>query len=185
LNDPLDDPWLGKPKVIAYDFGGTIAPSSSADPDGIRRDQPVYPEAAQMIRYLRDAHGIGAILSSNNLPSEPRHPALEAAGIAEYFGAVLLSTDLSCGKPDPLWYEKLMTAAAQVTGGCRPPEIVHVGDNPMTDVAGPIQHGMRAVWVTRNVHAALDNRHLVAAAGVRVIGHIADLPRVLGLETGR
>ena len=179
------DPWSFAPKVIAYDYGGTIAPSSSTGPDGTRRDQPVYPEAAAMIRRLRSAHGVMAILSSNNLPSEPRRPSLEAAGLGEYFGAVLLSTDLSCGKPDPLWYDKVLTAAWQVTGGCQPPEIVHVGDNPMTDVAGPIQHGMRAVWVTRNVHAALDNRHLVAAAGVRVIGHIADLPRVLGLEDGR
>lgn len=177
--------WSFRPRVIAYDYGGTIAAHSSIGPDGTRRDQPVYPEAAAMIRRLRSVYGVMAILSSNNLPSEPRYPALEAAGVAEYFGAVLLSTDLSCGKPDPLWYEKLITAARQVTGGCQPPEIVHVGDNPMTDVAGPIQHGMRAVWVTQNPNAAVDNAHLVAAAGVRVIGHIIDLPHALGLEDGR
>lgn len=176
------DPWSFVPKVIAYDYGGTIAPSSRTGPDGTRLDQPVYQEAAEMIRHLRNAHGVMAILSSNNLPSEPRYPSLEAAGVAEYFGAVLLSTELSCGKPDPVWYEKVLAAAWQVTGGCQPPEIVHVGDNPMTDVAGPIQHGMRAVWVTSNVNAALDNRHLVAASGVRTIGHIADLPWILGLE---
>lgn len=179
--DPLDDPWRRKPKVIAYDYGGTIAPNSSTDPDGTRRDQPVFPEAAEMIRYLRDAHGIGAILSSNNLPSEPRRPALEAAGLTGYFDAVLLSSDLSCGKPDPLFYGKVLTAARQVTGGCDPWDVVHAGDNPMTDVAGWIQHGGRAAWVTDDVNAALDNRYLVAAQAVRVIGHITLLPRALGL----
>lgn len=179
--DPLDHPWSRAPRVIAYDYGGTIAPNSSTGPGGIRLDQPVYPEAAEMIRYLRDAHGILAILSSNNMPTEPRRPALEAAGLLDYFDAVLLSTDLSCGKPDPEFYRKVLIAARQVTGGCEPWDIVHVGDNPMTDVAGPIQHGMRAVWKTDDVQGALDNRHLVAAAGVRVAGHVADLPRVLEL----
>lgn len=179
--DPLDHPWSRKPRVIAYDYGGTIAPSSSTGPDGTRLDQPVYPQAAEMIRYLREAHGILAILSSNNMPSEPRRPALEAAGVLDYFDAVLLSTNLSCGKPDPVFYGKVLAAARQATAGCEPWDVVHVGDNPMTDVAGPIQHGMRAVWVTGDVGAALDNRHLVAAAGVRVVGHVADLPRVLEL----
>jgi FMN phosphatase YigB (HAD superfamily) len=179
--DPLARPWSRRPRVIAFDYGGTIAPNSSTGPGGIRLDQPVYPEAAEMIRYLRDAHGILAILSSNNLPTEPRRPALEAAGLVDYFDAVLLSTDLSCGKPDPVFYGKVLAAARQITGGCEPWDIVHVGDNPMTDVAGPIQHGMRAVWKTDNAQRALDNRHLVAAAGVRVVGHVADLPRVLEL----
>ena len=181
MNDPLYDPWLSKPRVIAYDFGGTLAPNSSTGPGGIRLDQPVYPEAAEMIRFLREAHGIAAILSSNNTPSEPRLPALQEAGLLDYFGAVLLSADLSCGKPDPVFYRKVLAAARQITGGCEPWDVVHVGDNPMTDVAGPIQHGMRAVWKTDNVQRALDNRHLVAAAGVRVVGHVADLPRVLEL----
>jgi hypothetical protein len=35
--------------------------------------------------------------------------------------------------------------------------------------------------VTDDPQAALDNRYLVTSAGVRVIGHITDLPRVLGL----
>ena len=179
--DPLDHLWSRKPRVIAFDYGGTIAPNSSTGPDGTRLDQPVYLEAAEMIRYLREAHGVLAILSSNNTPSEPRLPALGAAGLLDYFDAVLLSTNLSCGKPDPIFYRKVLAAAQQITGGCEPWDVVHVGDNPMTDVAGPIQHGMRAVWKTDDVQGALDNRHLVAAAGVRVVGHIADLPRVLGL----
>jgi FMN phosphatase YigB (HAD superfamily) len=179
--DPLDNPWSRKPRVIAYDYGGTLAPNSSTDPDGTRRDQPVYPEAAEMIRYLRDAHGILAILSSNNLSTEPRRPSLEAAGLLDYFDAVLLSADLSCGKPDPRFYGKLLTAARQVTGGCEPWDVVHVGDNPMTDIAGPVQHGMRAAWVTSDADAALDNRHLVSAEAVRVIGNITLLPRELEL----
>ncbi|HEV2347909.1 MAG TPA: HAD family hydrolase [Actinocrinis sp.] len=182
MTDPFDNPWSRKPRVIAYDYGGTLAPNSSADPDGARRDQPVYPEAAEMIRYLHDAHGILAILSSNNQPTEPRRPSLETAGLLDYFGAVLLSEDLSCGKPDPLFYGKLLTAARQITGGCEPWDVVHVGDNPMTDIAGPIQHGMRAVWVTGDANGALDNRHLVAAGAVRVIGNITLLPRELGLD---
>jgi FMN phosphatase YigB (HAD superfamily) len=179
--DPFDHSWSRKPRVIAFDYGGTIAPNSSTGPDGTRLDRPVYPQAAEMIRYLREAHGILAILASNNTPREPRRPALQAAGLLDYFDAVLLSTELSCGKPDPVFYWKVLAAGQHITRGCDPWDIVHVGDDPMMDVAGPIQHGMRAVWKTDDVHGALDNRHLVAAAGVRVVGHIADLPRALGL----
>ena len=176
------DLWSRPPKVIAYDYGGTIAPHSLRESDGTRIEQPVLPQAAAMIRRLREVHGVKAILSSNNLPNEPRRAHLDAAGLAGYFDAVLLSNDMSCGKPNPVFYDKVLNAAWQVTGGCEPPDVVHVGDNAMTDVAGPIQHGMRAVWVTRNVNAAIDNQHLVAAVEVRVIPEITGLPQVLGLE---
>jgi FMN phosphatase YigB (HAD superfamily) len=178
-----DSPWSRPPLVIAWDYGGTLAPHSVRGSGGTRIEQPVLPAAAEMIRRLRDVHGIKAILSSNNLPSEPRRPQLQAAGLSDYFDAVLLSTDLSCGKPNPLFYEKVLSAAWQVTGGCQPPDILHIGDSRMTDVTGPIQHGMRAMWLTLDVNAAIDNQHLIAAAAVRVITSITDVPQALGLES--
>ena len=177
-----DSPWSRPPRVIAYDYSGTIAPPSQRKSDGTRIEQPVLPQAAAMIRRLRDEHGIKAILASNNLPNEPRRPHLDAAGLAGYIDAALLSTDLRCGKPNPVFYGRVLDAAWQVTDGCQPPDVVFAGDNPMRDVAGPIQHGMRAVWVIRNVNAAIDNQHLLAAVEVRVVAEITDLPRELGLE---
>ncbi len=170
------DPWPLRPVFVAYDYAGTIAPPHLRQPGQEPLDQPVYPRAARMIRTLRDEHGIRAILSSNVQPSEPRRPALHAAGLAEYFDLVLLSTEVGFGKPDPRFYRHLLKEAGRIRA-CLPSQVVHVGDHPAFDVAAPVQHGMSAVWVTDAPH----DERLLALPQVRAIADIAQLPTVLGL----
>ncbi len=57
----------------------------------------------------------------------------------------LAAVEIGIRKPDPRMF--LMAAAA---AGCHPGELVHVGDQPDTDVAAPQSVGCRGVWLNRN-----------------------------------
>jgi FMN phosphatase YigB (HAD superfamily) len=173
----VHDPWARAPLVIAYDYGKTLAPSGApSSRDGIARDQPLWPDAITVLRWLWQAHGIPAILSSNAAPSEPRRPALAAAGISDCFIACLISHERPFAKPDGRWYVDVLAAARRRYPNCQPSDVVHVGDSLKHDVIGPRRAGMRAVWISPRTHPR------PAGARVRIIPGIAQLPTALGLR---
>jgi FMN phosphatase YigB (HAD superfamily) len=172
--DPL--PWE-RPLVVAYDYAGTLA-SHSARVGGRPREQPVWATAARVIRLLHNA-GIPAILSSNTAGAaeEPRLPHLHAAGIAECFIGVLCSADYPFAKPDPRWYQLVLDCARRHLPGCRPQDIVHVGDPPVHDVIAAERAGLRAVFLT----GQRADTPATLPPHTRVIAEITELPGLFGL----
>lgn len=153
-------------KAIATDYGSTI---SLPEIDHELGQKPVDPDAARTLRELHEA-GIRLVLASNTAPAETRWPALARAGIDRCFSAVLLSYSLGVRKPDPLFYQLVITAAQ-----ARAEEIVFVGDHLLHDVVVPLHHGMHAALVRPDGLA--DGEDL--PAGAAVIGHFRELPTVL------
>ncbi len=171
------DPWARAPLVVAYDYGKTLAPCGTpAHRDDIPADQPLWPDAVKVLRWLWQVHGIPAILSSNAAPSEPRRPALAAAGVADCFIGCLISHERPFRKPDPRWYTDVLALARRRHPHCQPADVVHVGDSLKHDVIGPRLAGMRAVWISPHTHPR------PAGAMVRIIPGIAHLPTALGLR---
>jgi putative hydrolase of the HAD superfamily len=76
-----------------------------------------------------------------NGPTDKQRRKVEALGLRERLGAVLISAELGIAKPD----ERIFRAAAQQLG-VQPSECMFVGDNPEKDVGGATAVGMRAVW---------------------------------------
>jgi putative hydrolase of the HAD superfamily len=67
-----------------------------------------------------------------------------ASGLGTAFGAIVVSGELGCGKPEP---EPLLTALQTLA---IPPEAaIMVGDSLERDVAGARAAGVRSVWVNR------------------------------------
>lgn len=171
------DRWMRAPLVVAYDYGKTLAPSGTpAHCDAPPTDQPLWPDAIRVLRWLWQVHGIPAILSSNAAPSQPRRPALAAAGVADCFIACLISHERPFSKPDPRWYTDVLAAARRRHPNCQPADVVHVGDNLPNDVHGPRRAGMRAVWISSQPHPDPTDPL------VRVIPSITQLPAALGLQ---
>ncbi len=63
-------------------------------------------------------------------------------GIGHHFAFVVTATDAGVAKPERGIFDYAV-AAAGVTSA----EVVHVGDDPIRDVVGAQQAGLRAVWV--------------------------------------
>ncbi|MGH3826575.1 MAG: HAD family hydrolase [Pseudonocardiaceae bacterium] len=137
-------------------------------PDGV-----VDPVAADTLRRLRAA-GMVLVLACNTQRSlAARHRTLAQARIADCFTALVLSSVVGVGKPDPAFYAAVATAAREATG-CGPDAVVFVGDTISRDVLGARCYGMRAVLV------APGPRPAGLPQEVPVVAHVSELPALLG-----
>jgi putative hydrolase of the HAD superfamily len=131
-------------------------------------DATVDPRAAHALRQLHDDGLVCVLACDTQRPEVMRRHTLHVAGIAGSFDALVLSSKVGIGKPDPGFYDAVVRAA-----GCRPEEIVFVGDTPAKDAIGPHEYGMRAVLVTSSP------RPDDLPEEIGVIGHFAELPAYL------
>jgi FMN hydrolase / 5-amino-6-(5-phospho-D-ribitylamino)uracil phosphatase len=69
---------------------------------------------------------------------------LSLCGIARYFEGHLMARTVGAAKPDERIYRALLQAADVEND-----EIVHVGDDPLADVAGAARAGIAAYWINR------------------------------------
>jgi putative hydrolase of the HAD superfamily len=79
------------------------------------------------------------IVTNGRSPFQERNIA--ALGIRHYFDTVLVSEAEGVRKPDP---EIFLRAAARLR--THPDQVVFVGDNPQTDIAGAQRCGMQVIW---------------------------------------
>jgi putative hydrolase of the HAD superfamily len=135
-------------------------------------DAVVDPLAAATVRRLGRC-GVVLVLACNTRRSlAARQRTLGEAGIADCFTALVLSSVLGVGKPDPRFYVAVTTAAREATG-CAPEGVVFVGDTVDKDVLGPRRCGMRPVLINPGPPPA------VLAADVPVLAHLSELPALL------
>lgn len=70
---------------------------------------------------------------------------LERVGLAAWFrGGFIGAREFGVAKPDP----RIFLAACERLG-CAPGEVLHVGDDPLLDVAGAQSAGLHAGWIER------------------------------------
>ena len=83
---------------------------------------------------LGERYAIGAITNGN---ADVHH-----IGIGHHFDFVVTPAEAGAAKPDPAIFEFALNAAGAVSEAA-----VHVGDDPMRDVAGAAALGIRTVWM--------------------------------------
>ena len=69
-----------------------------------------------------------------------------AAGIDQLAPFIIVSEEAGYAKPDP----RIFRDALKATGLAAPQQVVFVGDNPSTDIAGAMGFGMNTAWVRRD-----------------------------------
>jgi HAD superfamily hydrolase (TIGR01549 family) len=70
---------------------------------------------------------------------------LQRCGIAHWFSGHVTARSAGAAKPDARIFSRLLAEA-----GVEAHEVLHIGDDPVTDVAGAMQAGMQAVWLNRD-----------------------------------
>jgi HAD superfamily hydrolase (TIGR01549 family) len=88
------------------------------------------------LRRLRMRYRIFALSNGN--------ADLGRCGIAHFFEGHISAQSAGVAKPDSRIFARLAAAA-----GVDAADILHVGDDPVADVSGAINAGMRAAWVRR------------------------------------
>jgi putative hydrolase of the HAD superfamily len=135
--------WLGFYGDVLGSLGHTHGELAEAlfqafsDPAGYRLFDDVRPALDELA-----GRGITLGLVSNFEPWLDEVLALQ--GIADRFAAVAISGTLGVAKPDPRIFKAALDEA-----GADPAATVHVGDQPVNDVAGALAAGITPVLIDR------------------------------------
>ena len=98
----------------------------------------VYDDAAVILEYCKKL-GYHNYIISNNYPELPQ--AVEKLGLAQYFSGYMISADIGFEKPHSEIFRQAIAMADN-------PDICYmVGDNPVADIRGAKEVGMRTILV--------------------------------------
>lgn len=101
-----------------------------------RQRVELFRDALPALRALEGRYALGSISNGN--------ADLALIGLARFFPVRVHARHLGCAKPARRIY---LTACRRLS--CAPHEVLHVGDDPVLDVAGARAAGMAAVWLNR------------------------------------
>lgn len=125
------------------------------------REQVLFPDVVPMLDALPEDLPVG-VVTSGNIDGW-------STSLADRLDFWLAADQTGLRKPDPRVFE--MAAAA---AGCRPRELVHVGDEPERDVIGAHAAGARGVWIRRH-----DRSHPDGDRADAVITSLTELPDLI------
>lgn len=127
------------------------------------------PGAAEAIRTLADRYSLAVVSDAIFTPGRALRELLAGYGLRDLFSAFVFSDELGCSKPAPAMFRR----AAELAG-CRPDEMVHIGDRESNDVEGAKNAGCRAVLIT-----AVVDRGRARTRADAVCRRYAELPAIL------
>lgn len=96
----------------------------------------VYDDVRPALGRLRMRYRLFALSNGN--------ADLDRCGLGEMFDGHVTAVAAGAAKPDPRIFAALLAMA-----GASAAEVMHVGDDPLTDVHGAREAGMHAVWLNR------------------------------------
>jgi putative hydrolase of the HAD superfamily len=99
-----------------------------------------YHDVRPSLQRLHARHRLFALSNGN--------ADLQRCGIAHWFSGHVTARSAGAAKPDARIFARLLAEA-----GVEAHEVLHIGDDPVTDVVGAMQAGMQAVWLNRDARA--------------------------------
>lgn len=96
----------------------------------------LYPDILPALGALSERYMLAALTNGS--------ANLQAIGIDHYFKYAINAVDAGAAKPDARIFEHLLA-----TTGIAAKAVLHVGDDPLADVAGARNAGMRTAWINR------------------------------------
>jgi FMN hydrolase / 5-amino-6-(5-phospho-D-ribitylamino)uracil phosphatase len=96
----------------------------------------LYEDVRPALVRLRSTYRLFAVSNGN--------ADLSRCGIADLFDGHITASAAGAAKPDTRIFGHLLRVA-----GLEAHEVLHIGDDPLADVVGATQAGMRAIWLNR------------------------------------
>ncbi|KON30933.1 hypothetical protein AC482_02515 [miscellaneous Crenarchaeota group-15 archaeon DG-45] len=106
----------------------------------------VAPDAHEVLERLHGKFKIALV--SNFTDSAYLHRCLEALGLEEFFDGVIVSDSVGWRKPHPAIFETFL----ELTGATAD-EAIFIGDDPVSDIKGAKNLGIKAVLLAKPGHA--------------------------------
>jgi len=105
--------------------------------DEVRNDVEMFPEARPALVALAERFTLIAVTNGN--------ANLEMIGISDLFDGHINAAMVGAAKPERSIFDAAIAAA-----GTSASQTLHVGDQPLQDIHGAREAGLRTVWVNRN-----------------------------------
>ena len=102
-----------------------------------RNSVELYPDSLPALRRITARWPLASLTNGN--------ADLQRIGIHAHFTHHICARDSGVAKPDP----RIFLAAAALLG-VAPGQILHVGDDPLMDVVGAREAGLRTAWINRD-----------------------------------
>lgn len=99
-----------------------------------------YADVRPSLQRLHARHRLFALSNGN--------ADLQRCGIAHWFSGHVTARSAGAAKPDARIFARLLAEA-----GVEAHQVLHIGDDPVTDVVGAMRAGMQAVWLNRDARA--------------------------------
>ena len=125
--------WLGS-LMEQWGYGSRLADVGFRVFWEHRNAVTLFDDVTEVLARLGERYAIGAITNGN--------ADVHYIGIARHFDFVVTAAAAGVMKPDPAIFEFALNAA-----GAPARAVVHVGDDPMRDIAGAAALGIGTVWM--------------------------------------
>ena len=102
-----------------------------------RNNVTLYSDVVPVLKELSSSYDLIAVTNGN--------ANIKKIGIDRYFKMSVSPADIGTSKPDPMVFEFIMKRM-----NIMPDMLVHVGDEPATDILGAQNAGIRNIWLNRN-----------------------------------
>ncbi|MCU7835329.1 MAG: HAD family hydrolase [gamma proteobacterium symbiont of Taylorina sp.] len=102
-----------------------------------RNKVDLYDDVIPTLKYLKSKYRLAAVTNGN--------ADIFKIGLGDLFEFSWSAAKAGKQKPHPIVFKSLL-AAYQL----HPEEVIHIGDDPITDIQGAQQLGIRAIWLNRN-----------------------------------
>lgn len=122
------------------------------------------PGALDALGVICTRYKIG-LVSNGMTPFQERN--FRGLGVASLFESVIVSSAVNLRKPDSAIFH---LACSEL--GVRPDEAVYVGDNPVADVEGAKDAGLRTIFIPSSIHPQCE-------AADASCGDMRELPRII------
>ncbi len=102
-----------------------------------RNHVTLYDDVIPFLEACKDNYHIVALSNGN--------ADVHAIGLGDYFSMTLSPSDVGTSKPDPAMFHFLFDRM-----NIEANSVVHIGDEPETDILGARSAGVKNVWINRN-----------------------------------
>jgi putative hydrolase of the HAD superfamily len=159
-------------RVVVFDWGDTVMRNLPGQ-CGPMANWPMVQAVAgvgEVLSALRPAYHLALATNAQDSGADLVRAALRRVRLGDAFDSLFTARDLGAAKPDPRFYQVLVTRL-----GYRPREMVMVGDDYTADVTGAKDAGWQAIWFNP-ARAVCPDRYPRHDAEVAAM---ADLPSAL------
>ena len=132
----------------------------------------VFYQARQQITLFDDVTPVLDVLQKDYrmIALTNGNASIDKTGVGHWFEFSVSAAEVGHQKPHPLFFEAVLDRAELDVS-----EILHIGDDPMRDIQGAFDAGIRSVWVNRTGQAWQAEDYQAD----HQIESLADLPEIL------